>query len=88
MFLGQAFVGDEDSDSEFVQSSDSEFQADNDNKERIDTADDTENFDGEQEELLRKQKFKNLDEVLNESNYVDLAAQPDLTFLTQVQGKL
>ena len=87
-FLGQAFVGDEDSDSEFVQSSDSEFQADNDNKERIDTADDTENFDGEQEELLRKQKFKNLDEVLNESNYVDLAAQPDLTFLTQVQGKL
>ena len=85
-FLGHAFVGDEGSDSELVQSSDSEVQADDNNKERSDIADDTENFDddniviGEQEELPRKQKFKNLDEVLDESNYVDLTAQPDLSF--------
>ena len=85
-FLGHAFVGDEGSDSELVQSSDSEVQADDNNKERSDIADDTENFDddniviGEQEELPRKQKFKNLEEVLDESNYVDLTAQPDLSF--------
>ena len=30
--------------------------------------------------MPRKQKFKNLDEVLDESNYVDLPAQPDLSF--------
>ena len=52
---------------EFVQSSHSEVQADDNNEERSDIADDTENFDGdnivigEQEELPRKQKFKNLD---------------------------
>ena len=85
-FLGHAFVGDEDSDSEFVQSSHSEVQADDNNGERSDIADDTENFDGdnivigEQEELPRKQKFKNLDEVLDGSNYIDLPAQPDLSF--------
>ena len=48
--------------------------------------DNTENFDGdnivsgEQDELRRKQKFKNLDEVLDEINYDDLPAQPDLSF--------
>ena len=45
----------------------------------------TENFDddivtGEQEELPRKQKFKNLNEVLDDSNYVDLPVQPELSF--------
>ena len=30
--------------------------------------------------MPRKHKFKNLDEVLNETNYVDLPAQPDLSF--------
>ena len=85
-FLGHAFVGDEDSDSEFVQSSDSQVQADDNNDERSDIAGDLENFDGdnivigEQEEMPRKHKFKNLDEVLNETNYVDLPAQPDLSF--------
>ena len=85
-FLGYAFVGDEDSGSEFVESSDSEVQADDNNKERSDIADGIENFDGdnivigEQEELPRKQKFKNLDEVLDGSNYIDLPAQPDLSF--------
>ena len=44
-FLGHAFVGDEDSDSEFVLSSGSEVQTDDNNKERSYTADDTENFD-------------------------------------------
>ena len=104
-FLGHAFVGDEDSDSEFVQSSDSEVQTDDNNKERSYTADDTENFDvdntvtGEQEELARKQKFKNLDEVLDESNYIDLKflmkaiiliyrRKQTIAFLTQMQGKL
>ena len=59
-FLGHAFVGDDDRDSEFVQSSDSEVQADDNNEEWSDIADDTENFDGdnivigEQEELPRK----------------------------------
>ena len=38
-FLGYAFVGDEDSGSEFVESSDSEVQADDNNKERSDIAD-------------------------------------------------
>ena len=63
----------------FVQSSDN-------NEERNDIADDTENFDGEnifigeQEELPKKQKFNNLDEVLDESNYADLPVQPDLSF--------
>ena len=85
-FLGRAFVGDEDSDSEFVQSSDSEIQADDNNEERSDIAVDRENFDadniviGEQEELPREQKFKNLDEVLDGSNYIDLPAQPGLSF--------
>ena len=104
-FLGHAFVGDEDSDSEFVQSSDSEVQTDDNNKERSYIADDTENFDvdntvtGEQEELARKQKFKNLDEVLDESNYIDLKflmkaiiliyrRKQTIAFLTQMQGKL
>ena len=40
-YLGHAFVGDQDSDSEFVQSSDSEVQADNNNEERCNIADDT-----------------------------------------------
>ena len=40
-FLGHAFVGDQDSDSEFVQSSDSEVQADDNNEERSNIADDT-----------------------------------------------
>ena len=81
-FLGHTFVEDEDSDCKFVHNSDSEVQADNNNEERSDTADDTENFDGdntvigEQEEMPRKQKFKNLDKVLD----VDLPAQPDLIF--------
>ena len=104
-FLGHAFVGDEDSDSEFVQSSVSEVQTDDNNKERSYIADDTENFDvdntvtGEQEELARKQKFKNLDEVLDESNYIDLKflmkaiiliyrRKQTIAFLTQMQGKL
>ena len=104
-FLGHAFVGDEDSDSEFVQSSDSEVQTDDNNKERSYIVDDTENFDvdntvtGEQEELARKQKFKNLDEVLDESNYIDLKflmkaiiliyrRKQTIAFLTQMQGKL
>ena len=59
-FLGHAFVRDDDSDSEFVQSSDSEVQADDNNEERCDIANDTENFDGDNivigklEELPRK----------------------------------
>ena len=63
----------------FVQSSDN-------NEERNDIADDTENFDGEnivsgeQEELPKIQKYNNLDEVLDESNYADLPVQPDLSF--------
>ena len=40
-YLGHAFVGDQDNDSEFVQSSDSEIQADNNNEERSNIADDT-----------------------------------------------
>ena len=40
-YLGHAFVGDQDSDSKFVQSSDSEIQADNNNEERSNIADDT-----------------------------------------------
>ena len=69
-----------------MQSSDSELEADDNNEEMIDTADYTKNFDGdnivigEEEELARKQKFKNLNKVLDESNYVDLPAQPDLGF--------
>ena len=69
-----------------IQSSDSEVQANNNNGKRSDIVDDTENFDvdniviGEQEELPRKQKFKDLNEVLDENNYVDLPAQPDLHF--------
>ena len=35
---------------------------------------------GELEELPRKQMFKNLDEVLYESNYIDLSVQPYLSF--------
>ena len=86
LFLGNAFVGGEDSDSKFVHSSDSEVQADYNNEERCDITDDAENlYDdtiviGEQKELPRKQKFKNLDEVLDESNYVDLPVQPELSF--------
>ena len=30
--------------------------------------------------MPRKHKFKNLDEVLDATNYVDLPAQPDLSF--------
>ena len=88
-----------------MQSSDSEVQTDDNNKERSYIADDTENFDvdntvtGEQEELARKQKFKNLDEVLDESNYIDLKflmkaiiliyrRKQTIAFLTQMQGKL
>ena len=84
--LGHTSVGDEDRDSEFVQSSNSEVQTDDNDEERSDIVDDTENFDrdnsaiGEQEDLPRKQKFKNLDEVLDESNYVDLPVQPDHSF--------
>ena len=69
-----------------MQSSDSELEADDNNEEMIDTADYAKNFDGdnivigEEEELARKQKFKNLNKVLDESNYVDLPAQPDLGF--------
>ena len=69
-----------------MQSSDSEVQADDNNEEGSDIAGGTENFDGDdivnggQEELPRKQKFKNLNEVLDESNYADLPAQPDLSF--------
>ena len=78
-FLGHAFARDEYSDSQFVQSSDK-------HEERNVIEDDTGNCDGEniviweQEELPRKQKFKNVDEVLDESNYVDLPAQPELSF--------
>ena len=69
-----------------MQSSDSEVQADDNNEERSDIAGGTENFDGDdivnggREELSRKQKFKNLNGVLDESNYADLLAQPDLSF--------
>ena len=68
-----------------MQRSDSEVQADDNNKERSYIADDRENVDGDntvtgkQEELPRKQNFKNLDEVVDESNYIDLPAQPDLS---------
>ena len=69
-----------------MQSRDSEAQADDNNEERTDIADGIETFDGDnivnedQEQLPRKQKLKNLDKVLDESNYVDLPAQPDLSF--------
>ena len=62
-FLGHAFVGDEDSDSEFVHSSASEVPADDNNEERSDIVDGTENFDidniviAEQEELSRAAYF-------------------------------
>ena len=78
-FLGHASARDDCSNSQFVQISDK-------NEERNGIEDDTENCDGEniviweQEELPRKQKFKKLDEVLDESNYADLPAQPDLSF--------
>ena len=88
-FLGHAFVGEEDSDSDFVESGDNDVQ-DANNEERKDIGNDTENFDAadndiigedeEEEELPRKQKFKNLDEVLDESKYADLPPQPDLSF--------
>ena len=62
-FLRHAFVGDEDSDSEFVHSSASEVPADDNNEERSDIVDGTENFDidniviAEQEELSRAAYF-------------------------------
>ena len=78
-FLGHAFARVEYSDSQFVQSSGK-------NEERNGVVDDTGNCNceniiiWEQEELPRKQEFKVLNEVLDESNYVDLPAQPDLSF--------
>ena len=62
-FLGHAFVGDEDSDSEFVQSSASEVPVDDNNEEKSDIVDGTKNFDidniviAEQEELSRAAYF-------------------------------
>ena len=62
-FLGHAFVADEDSDSEFLQSSASEVPADDNNEERSDIVDETENFDidnivfAEEEELSRTAYF-------------------------------
>ena len=87
-FLGHAFVGDEDNDSEFVQRSDSEVQADDNNEEQRGTVDDTENFDGdnivirEQEELPRKQKF------LMKAIMLIYQCNQTLAFFTQMQGKL
>ena len=77
-----------------MENSDSEVQADDNNEERSDAADDTETFDidniviGKQEELPRKQKFNNLDEVLDESNHVIYQRNQTLAFLTQMGGKI
>ena len=93
-FLEHAFVGNEGNNSKFVQNSDSEVQAYDNNEERSDAADDTETFDidniviGKQEELPRKQKFNNLDEVLDESNHVIYQRNQTLAFLTQMGGKI
>ena len=88
-FLGHAFVGDEDNDTEFVQRSDSEVQADDNNEEKSGTVDDAENFDGdnivirEQEELTRKQKF-----LMKAIMLIYQCNQCNLAFFTQMQGKL
>ena len=56
---------------------------DNDNAQTepvVDDADDANIDDPMPAELPKKQKFKNLDEVLDEDNYVDLPAQRKRTF--------
>ena len=46
----------------------------------VDHADDANIDNPMPAELLKKQKFKNLDKFLNEDNYVDLLAQRKRTF--------
>lgn len=86
-FLGNQFAGEGDVDNDFDSSNNTENNSDNeivhDSNELVENifeVDEQIRDEEEEVELPRKQKFKNLDEVLDESNYADAPVQPNLTF--------
>ena len=88
-FLGNDFAGEETvSDNDSIESSEDEHCANNEDGDDVSNV--TENLDAvdnaiireveDSEQLLKKQKFKNLEEVLDENKYADLPAQEDFSF--------
>ena len=73
-FLGREFVSDDKNDSD-LEESDSDSDQDG-----SDSAQNTESM--EMEQLQRKQKFKNLDDVLDENQCAELPPQLDRTFIS------